>query len=190
MNVSVTDLSKLISGEETCLFKIWYKMRHREDTEEISKKLVEWKVNHTKMMLDLSNKLEMKGGEIKKEEYIKLDASNGTLVGRVDLLHIADDEVIIYDCKSGKQNISHHLQMMIYLYMVDKLKLYKGKMLRGVIHYENKDIYYSLGDILDDLHSSIETYTNILLDDSAPSAFVGGSCEWCEIECEKKRRGL
>jgi|LGOV01.1.fsa_nt_gb hypothetical protein len=186
MNVSVSDLSKLISGDETCLFKIWYKMRHREDTEGMSKKLVEWKVNHTKMMLDLGNKLEMKGGIIKKEDSIKLDVLKGTLVGRVDLFHITDDEVVIYDCKSGRQNISHHLQMMIYLYMVDKLKLYKGKTLRGVIHYKDKNINYDLSEILDDVPSSIERYINILLDDSAPSAFVGSSCEWCDIECEKR----
>ncbi|HUV01945.1 MAG TPA: PD-(D/E)XK nuclease family protein [Desulfobacteria bacterium] len=186
MNVAVSDLSRLISGDEACLFKIWYKMRHKEATAQLSKSLVQWKINHTKMLKDLSNGLEKRGGRIKKEEYVKLDVSGGTLVGRVDLLHIADDEVVIYDCKGGRQSASHHVQMMIYLYMVDKLDLFEENPLRGVIHYEDANISYSLSDIYDDLPSEIGEYTNILMSDSPPSAFVGASCEWCNIECEEK----
>jgi CRISPR/Cas system-associated exonuclease Cas4 (RecB family) len=186
MNISVSDLSKLISGDEACPFKIWYKMRHKEATAQISKNLAQWKINHTKMLKHLSNELEKKGGKIKKEEYVKLDVSGGTLVGRVDLLHIIDDEVVIYDCKSGRQNASHHVQMMIYLYMVDKLNLFEEKPLRGVIQYEDENINYSLSDIYDDLPSEIKEYSKILINDSPPSAFVGASCEWCNIEYEER----
>jgi CRISPR/Cas system-associated exonuclease Cas4 (RecB family) len=138
------------------------------------------------MLKHLSNELEKKGGKIKKEEYVKLDVSGGTLVGRVDLLHIIDDEVVIYDCKSGRQNASHHVQMMIYLYMVDKLNLFEEKPLRGVIQYEDENINYSLSDIYDDLPSEIKEYSKILINDSPPSAFVGASCEWCNIEYEER----
>jgi len=185
MNVSVSTLSKLIAGEETCLYMFWYGMRHKEEVEEISKRLVEWKINHTDMVLDLS--LKLKGGEIKKEEYVRLDVLTGTLVGKTDLVHITDDEVVIYDCKSGRPNSAHHVQMMAYLYMINKLGVYKDKQLKGIIHYENDDVQYTLDNIPSDLPSQIERYTTILLDDSPAPKFSGESCKWCRVECEKRK---
>ncbi|MFQ5974805.1 MAG: Dna2/Cas4 domain-containing protein [Candidatus Hydrothermarchaeales archaeon] len=184
MNVGVGSISKLIVGEENCLYKIWYGMRHKEEVEEVSKELVKWKINHTNMLTNLSQSLD--GGVIRKEDWIKLDVLGGILIGKMDLLHIKDNEITVYDCKSGKPKEFHQLQIMIYLYMMDELDLYSDQELKGVLYYGRDEISYSLKDIPNDLPQLIERYANILLSEEPPRPIGGSSCKWCKIECETK----
>ncbi|MFH1283015.1 MAG: Dna2/Cas4 domain-containing protein [bacterium] len=183
MSMYVTSLSKLLAGEENCLFKIWYKMRNKIQ-DEISKELVLWKMNHTSMLNELIKTL--KDGEIKREFWLGLDILNGNLRGSIDLLHIKDEMVEIHECKSGQERHSDQLQILIYLFMFKKMDSYKDKEIKGILHYNERDVHFNLNDIPDDLQILIEKQAEILLNDDPPNKYAGGSCKWCKIDCESK----
>lgn len=186
-SIGVRDLCKVMLGEEPCLWKIWYEIRHKDEKPtETSPALIRWKMEHTSMLNKLSNDLRTKGGRLLAEEWVKLDVEGGRIIGRVDLIN-ETDIITIYDCKVGKERESDHLQMWLYLYMLINDPRYRGNELRGVLKYKGKDVEYDTSDIPENLPGYVEEYTRILLDDGQePSKSPGNSCRFCWIECDER----
>ena len=184
MNISVSVLSKVMVGQETCLFKIWHRMRHKEKDETVSKKLALWIANHTKMVTDLS--IGLKEGRLSREKWLAIEILKGTLLGKPDLIHVKDNSVTVYECKSGKRNEADCIQLLVYLYILDKLKPYGDKMLTGLLCYDTITIKYSVEDVPKNFGSQIEYYFDLLLNEEQPPRCVGDSCRLCLIDCDKR----
>ena len=155
MNISASVLSKIMAGQETCLFKIWHKMRHKEEDETVSKELASWIANHTKMVTDLS--MGLKEGRLIREKWLAVEILKGTLLGKPDLIHVENSSITVYECKSGKRNEADCIQLLMYLYILDKLKPYGDKLLTGLLCYDTVTIKYSLDDIPKNLQLQIES---------------------------------
>jgi hypothetical protein len=189
MNISVTILSKMISGDEPCLFKHWYSVHNKEtDKHDLDKKWISWRMKHNDFVTEVSVKLQEDGGKLKREEWIKIPLSNeNVLLGKVDLLQDLGDEVKIYEIKSGAYSShTHVMQILIYLDMLRKLKEYKNKKIIGILKYDNAEQTYNLSDIPENFSELVSKNIKILLGKNKPAKIMGGSCKFCEVPCELK----
>ncbi len=184
MNISVSVLSKIMAGQETCLFKIWHKMRHKEKDKTVSKELASWIANHTKMVTDLS--VALKEGHLIREKWLAVEILKGTLLGKPDLIHIEDNSTTVYECKSGERNEADCIQILVYIYILNKLKPYGDKLLTGLLCYDTLTIKYTIDDIPKNLQSQIEDYFSLLLNEEPPPRCAGDSCRHCTIECNER----
>ena len=72
--------------------------------------------------------------EVEGQNSFQLRGKSATLAGRPDLVARRDDEAVIVDAKTGQENPSHDIQVMIYLYAVPKtLEKYRNLKPRGQV---------------------------------------------------------
>ncbi len=190
MNISVTALSKLISGEEPCLFKHWYGVHNKEkDKHDLDKKWISWRMKHNDFVTKVSVELQDNGGKLKREEWIRVPLSeDNMLLGKVDLLQDLGSEIKIYEIKGGTSSShAHIMQILIYLDMFRKLKEYKNKKILGILKYDNVEQEYTPSDIPEGFSEIISKNIKILLGKEKPAKIMGGGCKFCEVPCELKK---
>jgi len=189
MNIGVSALSKLISGEEPCLFKHWYTLHNKEkDKHDLDKKWISWRMKHNKIVTEVATQLQKEEGILKMEEWVEeVLSKEDKILGKVDLLHDLGKKVKIYEMKGGSyKSHSHVMQILIYLYMLDKLDIYKEKEISGILKYEDAEQEYNLNDVPNELPELISENAEILLSKNTPAKIMGGGCRFCEVPCELK----
>lgn len=187
MNIGVSTISKLISGAESCPFKYWYALRHKDigEKESLSPQLIQWKIRHTQVVSKIIEDIQKLGGELKRERWVKLPLSkDDILIGKVDMIHENGKVINLYECKSGNPNSADAIQLLIYLYVLNKEESYKDKELKGILSYTDYQQEYSILDIPEEIQESIEKYSKILLSEDEPPKYEGSSCRFCNAECE------
>lgn len=190
MNISVSQISKLISGDESCPFKYWYAIRHKDEAkkEGLSPELVQWRIRHTQVISKIIEDIQKLGGEIKRERWVKLPLSEENIViGKADIIHENDKDVHLYECKGGQPCSSDAIQLLIYLYILTKEESYNDKELKGILGYKDYQKEYSVSDIPPDLQELIDKYSKILLSEEEPPKYEGSSCRFCKAVCEFKK---
>jgi len=189
MNISISQLSKLISGDECCLFKYWYYLRHKNLTkkEDLSPELVKWRIRHTSLVSKIIEDLKKLGGNLKRERWLIHNLSEtDAIVGKADIIHEIENEINLYECKGGKPCSADALQLLIYLYLLSKERYCSDKKIRGILCYEDCKKDYFISDIPEDISGLIEKYSEMLLSLSTPIKSAGSSCRFCEVPCEFK----
>ena len=191
MNISVSQISKLISGDDPCPFKYWYAMRNKDIGREkdLSPELVKWRIRHNQVVCQIIEDIQKLGGEIKREKWVKLPLSEDEediVIGKADIIHENDKGIHLYECKGGKPSSSDAIQLLIYLYILTKEEAYKDKELKGTLGYTDYQKEYSVLDIPEDLQELIDKYSKILLSEDEPPKYEGSSCKFCNAECEFK----
>ena len=79
--------------------------------------------------------------EVEAQHRFELRGKSATLAGRPDLVARRDDEAVIVDAKTGQENPSHLVQVMIYLYAVPKaLEKYRNLKPRGQVTYQDHTV--------------------------------------------------
>jgi len=190
MNISISQISKLISGDDPCLFKYWYAIRHKDEAkkEDLSADLVKWRIRHNQVVSNIIEDVQKSGGEFKREKWVVLNLSeNDALVGKADIIHENDKSIHLYECKGGQPSSSDAIQLLIYLYVLTKEESYKNKELKGILGYKDYQKEYSITDIPEGIQELIDKYSKILISDSEPLKYGGSSCRFCSAKCEFKR---
>jgi len=192
MNISISQISKLISGDDPCLFKYWYAMRHKEEAkkEDLSPELVQWRIRHNQVVSNIIDDVQKsggKGGEFKREKWVKLALSkDDMLVGKADIIHENNKSIKLYECKGGQPSSADAIQLLIYLYVLTKEEAYKDKELKGILGYKDYQKEYSISDIPEGIQELIDKYSKILISNSEPQKYEGSSCRFCSAPCEFK----
>jgi len=192
MNISISQISKLISGDDPCLFKYWYAIRHKDigKKEDLSPELVQWRIRHNQVVSNIIEdvqKLGGKAGEFKREKWVKLALSkDDMLVGKADIIHENNKSIHLYECKGGNPCSSDAIQLLIYLYVLTKEESYKDKELKGILGYKDYQKQYSVSDIPEGIQELIDKYSKILISNSPPQKYEGSSCRFCSAPCEFK----
>lgn len=189
MNISISQISKLISGDDPCLFKYWYALRHKDEAkkEDLSPELVRWRIRHNQVVSKIIEDVQKLGGKFKREKWVVLDLSkDDALVGKADIIHENDKSIHLYECKGGNPSSSDAIQLLIYLYVLTKEESYKDKELKGILGYKDYQKQYSILDIPEDIQELIDKYSKILISDSEPPKYEGSSCRFCSAPCEFK----
>ena len=190
MNVSISQISKLISGDDPCLFKYWYAMRHKDEAkkEDLSPELVQWRIRHNQVVSNIIDDVQKLGGEFKREKWVALNLSeNDALVGKADIIHENNKSIHLYECKGGQPSSADAIQLLIYLYVLTKEESYKDKELKGILGYKDYQKEYSISDIPEGIQELIDKYSKILISNSSPQKYEGSSCRFCSAPCEFKQ---
>ena len=142
--ICATWLPRLLTGENSCEWAVWFKAHHRNWTRTPSEfNQAQWMLDHTALLNERITNWEVGGFDIDVEAQnrFELRGKSATLAGRPDLVARRDDEAVIVDAKTGQENPSHVVQVMIYLYAVPKaLEKYRNLKPRGQVTYRDHTV--------------------------------------------------
>jgi len=151
--VWVTWITKLMAGEETCQWKLWFKANHKYDKLPGDFNLAKWQAEHTVLSDATVSTLHAQGYSVSKEgqnDIRVIRRSGAVLAGKPDIVAINSNEAVVIDCKTGSQKSSDIQQVLVYmLFLPQSNSQIKGHTLRG-------ELYYKTGDIVQVAHDSLD----------------------------------
>ena len=134
----VTWLPRLLIGENSCEWAVWFKAHYQDWTRTPSEfNQTEWMLNHTALLN--KRKANWKHGgfdvNIEGQNSFELHGRSATLAGQPDLITQRDGQAVIVDVKNGQDRASHIVQVMIYLYAIPRaLERYRNSQTQGAGH--------------------------------------------------------
>ena len=139
-----TWLPRLLTGENSCEWAVWFKAHYVEWTRQPSDfDQARWLLDHTALVNERIRNWEVGGFEVEVEgqNRFELRGRTATLAGRPDIITHREDEAVVVDAKTGQESPSHAVQVMIYLYAVPKaLQRYRNAKLRGQVTYRDHTV--------------------------------------------------
>lgn len=178
----VTWLVDMMSGKVPCIWKYSFKALYEQsdsDKRPTGFDFTSWKMKHTRLLTELRKQLNQRGSHCYTEFQLKIEEDKFAIVGKADCIGENPDEVIYYDCKTGKPDDSHRLQVQLYMWLDRKNKSHPNKKLRGEVVYENYrlPVIEPNGNFEKELNYFIEQILNI--DKSLKAS--GECCRDCDI---------
>jgi len=140
--VWVTWITKLLAGEQSCKFHLWFRSNHLgyskvPNTFNLSK----WCEDHTELIEKRKTELEDQGYEVFLEDQNSfcLEGKSGAKIsGKADIVAVRGDDMLVIDCKTGQQRSSDATQVKIYMWALPRANnIHKGRKLRGEIQYRD-----------------------------------------------------
>ena len=192
-----TWLPRLLTGENSCEWAVWFKAQHRDWTRMRSDfNQAQWMLNHTALVNERRTNWENGGFDvaIEGQNSFQLRGRSATLAGRPDIIASRDDKAVIVDAKTEQESPSHIIQVMIYLYAVPKaLERYRDLELSGQVTYKDHTVRVpaeavseqfvkSLGDLI--LRIAKETPAR-----RVPSAQECRFCDITDLDCPERLEG-
>ena len=162
----------------------WFQSQNKLTKEQPSDfDLTGWSINHTRMLTELELQLIKHGHNPIKEKSInyKIPNSNATVAGKSDCFIEKENEVVVYDCKTGKERLSHQVQVMLYMYILSKGKFSK-KQITGLVMYKDKTI--EIPYLPKDFEENVNFFINVLASQDPPAKNPGDDCRFCKITKE------
>jgi hypothetical protein len=122
--VWVTWLSKVMAGEQACLWASWFKVHHQDYPKAPGNfDLASWNVEHTRLLIQTRTEWSRWGTEVRVEEQNRFryrHPSGAVLAGKPDILAIVGGEAVVLDCKTGRPRLSDRLQVQIYMALLPR----------------------------------------------------------------------
>ena len=179
-----TWLPRLLTGENSCEWAIWFKAHHRNWTRTPSQfNQAQWMLNHTALLNERITNWEVGGFDVDVEAQhrFELRGKSATLAGRPYLVARRDDEAVIVDAKTGQENPSHVVQVMIYLYAVPKtLEKYRNLKPRGQVTYRDHTVRIPAEAVNDPFAQNLGTLIRRLsADEPAKRVPSRQECRFC-----------
>ena len=175
-------LAKVMAGETSCLWSPWFRTHNRLiDRHGGPPDLVEWTMMHARMLTDLTRDLARPGLRLYRERRFQIanPAYQTIVTGSIDLVAEEPGEVTVYDCKTGQPAASHEVQVMLYMYALERDPGTAGKSIRGAVIYKHsrRDIPY----LSNSFASNFDYFARLLAGtDEMPKA-PGRDCAFCPI---------
>ena len=139
-----TWLPRLLTGENSCEWAIWFKAHYHDWTRQPSNfDQAQWLLDHTALVNERIRNWEVGGYnvDIEAQNRFELRGRTATLAGRPDIIAHREDEAVIIDAKTGRDSPSHAVQVMIYLYAVTRaLERYRHASLHGQVTYQDHTV--------------------------------------------------
>jgi RecB family exonuclease len=182
----VTWITKIIAGEENCIWKGWFRAHNKYDKKPSDFNLAEWTVNHNNMLRQRVESLKNDGFDVYVEGQndFKIKGSTGaTLAGKADIVAIKDDGALIIDCKTGQERHSDKMQVLIYMLILPKThRAVQGKKIIGEIQYNSASISIDANDVSEDFKKTFRECMQQISDETAPEKVPSYSeCSFCDI---------
>ena len=134
-----TWLPRLLTGENSCEWAIWFKAHHQNWAKTPSDfNQAEWLLNHTSLLKEKKSQWEARRQHVYVEgqNSFRLRGRSATLAGRPDLIVVRGNDALIIDIKAGREQPSHYVQIMIYMYALPRaLQQYQYTKLAGEVVY-------------------------------------------------------
>jgi CRISPR/Cas system-associated exonuclease Cas4 (RecB family) len=183
--VWVSWITKLLSGEDRCWWKAWYKARHKyakvPDDPGREEFFAEWTATHDAIVEKRAARLRDAGWVVRCEEdaEFKLAGAGADLAGKPDLVAVRDGMALVIDAKSGKRRRSDHWQVLVYLFGLG-LSWCKGLSLEGEVAY--RDGEEPVEELTHQKKQAIAEAVRAVSSDSEPArAPSARECRYCDV---------
>lgn len=117
--ISPTWLTKLITGEASCLWSLWFRARHEFDQLDSGFDLKSWTRDHDELVGWRAKKLREAGHRPRVEHAFKVEGRTATIRGKADISYESDETLWLEECKTGKRRDSDHVQVLIYIWLAE-----------------------------------------------------------------------
>ena len=136
-----TWLPRLLTGENSCEWAVWFKAHH-QNWERVPSDFdqAKWMLDHTALLNERIANWTAGGYDvdIEAQNRFELHGRTATFAGRPDIIARREDHAVIVDAKTGHDSPSHAVQVMIYLYAIPSaLERYRSVKLRGQVTYRD-----------------------------------------------------
>ena len=194
--VWVTWLTKVLAGEQRCVWRSWYKSTHkytkRPDEPGREGFFKEWTAKHDAIQSRRAEDLKSNGYIVRMEEEapVKVEGKGGTLAGKMDILaQKTGAATLIEDAKSGHQRESDAWQVLIYQWAVALMPNYQGVgPLQGNVVYKDQRIVPVRAVSTADATAITNLLRVVTNPNAAPvKAPSWSECRYCEVAlCEDR----
>ena len=134
-----TWLPRLLTGERSCEWAIWFKAHHQDWAKQPSDfNQADWLARHTELLNQQRDQWTQSGYDVRveKQNAFRLRGHSATLAGKPDLLVINKDRILIVDVKNGQEQPWHRYQVMTYMYALPRaMPEYRDANFAGEIVY-------------------------------------------------------
>ena len=184
-----TWLPRLLTGERSCEWAIWFKAHHRDWAQVPSDfDQTESLLTHSSLLNEKKSQWEARRQKVYVEgqNSFRLRGQSTTLAGRPDLIVVRSNDALIIDVKAGREQPSHFVQIMIYMYALPRaLPQFQHAKLAGEVVYPTGTRRVPMGS----LHTQFKTDLGALIRRIAadkPAARVPSEheCRFCDITLE------
>lgn len=184
--VWVTWITKLLAGEDSCLWKMWFKANNKYDKVPSDFDLTKWTADHTALLERRADELRADGYTVYIEDQnsFRLEGQNGALLsGKADIVAIRDDDACVIDCKTGKERHSDNLQVLLYMLVLPiTVERYRGLVFRGEVQYVSHMVPIDQSGLSADFKTRLKEKMDVAASQDQPLKTPSFSeCSWCDI---------
>jgi CRISPR/Cas system-associated exonuclease Cas4 (RecB family) len=183
----VTWITKLVSGEATCEWALWFRARHYWDKLESGADLNSWTADHDALVTWRAKKLRADGLTVFLERDLRLEGKTATISGKPDIGYDHEGVFWFEDCKTGKKRDSDHVQVLMYMWLYS----FRYKVpIRGRVVYKDAVIdvdHERLTNIKDAVLKLIAMATSNSAPSRSPSPSECRSCNIPSYYCEDRQ---
>lgn len=184
----VTWLTKLLVGENSCEWSVWFKSQHEGwswDKQPSTFDSVAWQMEHSAESASNREHWERQGYVVFTEEQnsFVLRGRSAKLAGKPDLIVKKDDDAVVVDIKTGRPLPSHSVQVMIYMYAIPRsLGQHRGVRFRGQVVYSDHEVEIPGSAVDSEFVSNItELILRLASDQPARRVPSARECRYCSI---------
>jgi CRISPR/Cas system-associated exonuclease Cas4 (RecB family) len=183
----VTWLSKIMAGEQTCLWASWFKTHFKDFKKAPSDfNMARWNLDHTRLLIRTRAELTARGAEIRVESQNSFQyrhAGGAIIAGKPDIVAIDGMEIVVVDCKTGKPKASDQLQVQIYMYVLPicfpKYGLYT---IRGRLVYPDHSVEIAPAAVDSTFADHLDYFIDLVAGDKTqPQTPSVSECRFCDI---------
>ena len=181
-----TWLPRLLTGENSCEWAIWFKAHYRDWTKPPSDfDQAQWLLDHTALLNQQRQEWEDDGHRVyvEAQNAFRLRGKTATLAGRPDLVALDDQDATIIDVKTGQEKAWHSVQVMIYQYALPlALPQYRNARIGGEVVYPTHTVRTPRGALPGQFTKELVTLIRRLAADTPPNRVPSAiECRFCDI---------
>ena len=182
-----TWLPRLLTGQNSCEWAIWFKAHHQDWTRVPSDfDQSQWLLDHTTLLNEQKALWEERGHDVRVEHQntFRLRGKAATLAGRPDLVVLqSSNGILIVDVKNGREQPWHAVQVKIYQYALPLvLAEYRGKRIGGEVQYPDHTVRVPRGALDDGFIEDLVSLIRRVASDTPPRRVPSvAECQFCDI---------
>ena len=186
-----TWLPRLLTGENSCEWAAWFKAHH-ESWERVPSDFdqTQWLLNHTALLAEHKAEWAERGNTmyVENQNSFRLEGETAILAGRPDLIVMRGEDALIIDVKTGREQPSHRVQVMIYKFAIPRaLPQYRDVGIAGEVVYPTKTdrvpVGALAGQFIDQLGSLIRRLASDTPAQRVPSRIECSFCDITKADC-------
>lgn len=184
----VTQIAKILVGEQPCLLSPWVSAHAPEAIEKRKDggSLVRWKSEHTALMDATCEALKADGWTLRKEQFMRVEGKSAIVSGKIDIYATKKDcRPLIVDCKSGSNvRESDAAQVLLYMVLVPQAWNAPGMQFNGRVAYWDHAVELTPKDAVD-IKERLYATIRKLADPTKPEPSPGrDACRYCFVSAE------
>lgn len=180
--ISVTWLARVMSGRVSCQWQYWFQTHNKLlSRQSPTFDSVAWQVGHTRLLTEVKQEILRDGTRPHTEVELKFHVPDceALVAGKVDCLLIGANDLMVYDCKTGKPHDSDRLQVMVYMYGLATYPRYAGLTIRGTVVYRDERV--EIPYLPEHFASDLSFFVKLLAGSEPPSREPGHDCAYCRV---------